>query len=36
VPLAAPNQFVALDNDWIDTVALTGAPAVDVATQKES
>jgi serine/threonine protein kinase len=36
VPLTAPNQFVALDNDWIDSVALTGAPAVDVATQKES
>jgi serine/threonine protein kinase len=31
VPLAAPNQFVALDNDWIDSVA-----AVDAGAQKES
>ena len=31
VPLAAPNQFVALDNEWIDSVARTGAAA-----QKES
>ncbi|MDQ1287210.1 MAG: hypothetical protein QG622_775, partial [Actinomycetota bacterium] len=27
VPLAAPNQFVALDIDWIDSVAAVGATA---------
>lgn len=27
VPLAAPNQFVALDNDWVDSVAAVGADA---------
>jgi serine/threonine protein kinase len=27
VPLAAPNQFVALDNDWIDSMAAAGAAA---------
>jgi hypothetical protein len=31
VPLAAPNQFVALDNDWIDSMA-----AADAAAQKGS
>lgn len=27
VPLAAPNQFVALDNDWIDAAAALTAAA---------
>ena len=36
VPLAAPNQFVALDNDWIDSVAAADATATPVAAQKES
>jgi serine/threonine protein kinase len=36
VPLAAPNQFVALDNDWIDNVAAADAPPASAAAQKES
>ena len=36
VPLAAPNQFVALDNDWIDAMAATGAAVVTDAAQKGS
>jgi hypothetical protein len=27
VPLAAPNQFVVLDIDWIDSVAAVGMVA---------
>jgi hypothetical protein len=28
VPLASPNQFVPLDNDWIDGIATAGAMPV--------
>jgi serine/threonine protein kinase len=36
VPLAAPNQFVALDIDWIDGVAAGQVAAVGADAQKES
>ena len=31
VPLAAPNQFVAVDTDWVDAAASTADPALTLA-----